>query len=313
MGFFIFGHGGSADHGCEDRIRGICNLLPEKPEICSDRPEEDWHYGLGTLAGLYRRGSVIGPREGDWRLDLRLTDREPEPGVKRIFWGSTVGPLDPKRLRQLSRYDLVAVSEPKSRDRLVGAGLSNVVPAPEPAFLVKRRRRPPAGVFYQDTVGLCLTCPPAAGTLLCRCYSHLIRSILRETNFHIALIPYSVRPGQNDLVLYQTLAAPHLDTGRIHIRADGNSPLLRGDLARCRCCVGDAGVLAAWSCGVPGLCLCATHRTVGLSQTLFGSAAGAVYPWEQLVRDDQLTQHFHRLLKKEDRQRECLMQRRYEI
>lgn len=306
MGFYIFGHGGSADHGSEDRLRGICSLLPGKPEICSDRPEEDWHYGLGKLGGVYRRGSDVVPREGDWRLDLRLTDQKPEPGVKRIFWGSTMGPLDRRRLRQLSRYDLVAVSEPRSRDRLVRAGLSNVVPAPEPTFLVQRRRRPSAGVFSQDTVGLCLTCPPAAGTLLYRCYEQLIGYILRETDLHIALIPYSVRPGQNDLLLYRALMDPHLDTGRIHLRQDGNSPLLRGDLARCRCCVGGAGVLAAWSCGVPGLCLCATHRTLGLSQALFGTSREAICPWEQLRRGDQLTQHFQRFLQKEDQYRQRL-------
>lgn len=306
MGFYIFGHGGSGDHGGEDRLRGICSLLPQKPEIGSDRPEEDWRYGLGALGGVYRRGTGESPRPGDWCLDLRLPEKEPEPGVKRIFWGSHLGPLDERRLRQLSRYDVVAVSEHRSRERLAEAGLSNVVMAPEPAFLVKRQLRGLEGDFPPDTVGLCLTCPPAAGSVLYRCYRHLIRYILQQTDLHIALIPYSVRKGQNDLLLYRALTAPYQYTGRIHIRPDGDSPLLRGDLSLCRCCVGGAGVLAAWGCGVPGLCLCATHRTLGLSQAIFGTAQAAVCPWEQLTREDQLTRRFQRFLQKEDRYRQRL-------
>ena len=309
MGFFIFGHGGSADHGCEDRLRGICSLLPRKPEIRSDHPEEDWRYGLGAVGGVFRRGTGEQPGPGDWRLDLRLPEQEPAPGVKCIFWGSTLGPLDHRHLRQLSQYDAVAVSEPYSRDRLKAAGLSNVVTVPEPAFLVRPQARTEDGMFSGDTVGLCLTCPPSAGSMLYRCYRHLIRYILQQTDLNIALIPYSVRPGQNDLLLYRALAAPYLHTGRIHIRPDGDSPQLRGDLARCRCCVGGMGVLAGWSCGVPGLCLYATHRTLGLSQALFGTAQSAVYPWEQLTRDDQLTHRFRHLLQTEDHQRHCLKHR----
>lgn len=308
MGFYIFGHGGSGDHGCEDRLRGICSLLPQKPEIRSDHPEEDWRYGLGALGGVYRRGSGEEPKPGDWCLDLRLTEKAPVSGVRRIFWGSTMGPLDAHRLRQLSQYEAVVVSESRSQKRLTEAGLSNVVMAPEPAFLVKKQHRAAEEAFAHDTVGLCLTCPPSAGSLLYRCYRHLIRYILSETELHIALIPFSVKPGQNDLLLFRALTAPHLHTGRIHVRSDGESPLLRGDLSRCRCCVGGAGVLAAWSCGVPGLCLCATHRTLGLSEALFGTAEEAVYPWEQLDRDDRLTHRFRHLIKSEDYQRRCLRQ-----
>lgn len=311
MGFYIFGHGGSADHGCEDRLRGICSLLPQKPEIRSDHPEEDWRYGLGALGGVYRRGTGKSPGPGDWCLDLRLRSREPEPGVKRIFWGSHMGMLDQQRLRQLGDYDIVAVSELRTHDRLTAAGLSNVVMAPEPAFLVKEQLR--EGEFPPNTVGLCLTCPPAAGSVLYRCYRHLIRYLLHHTDLHIALIPYSVRTGQNDLFLHRALAAPYLYTGRVHIRPDGDSPLLRGDLSRCRCCVGGAGVLAAWSCEVPGLCLSATHRTLGLAQAIFGTPQAAVCPWEQLTQEDQLTRRFQQFLQTEDWHRRRLGARRGEI
>ena len=51
MGYFLF-HGGSADHASEDRVRGICQLLPEQPEICTEAPEEDCTFKLENAQGV---------------------------------------------------------------------------------------------------------------------------------------------------------------------------------------------------------------------------------------------------------------------
>lgn len=302
MGFYIFGHGGSGDHGNEDRLRGICALLPEQPEVYSACPEEDWRYGLGALGGVYRSAAVSPPvlEREDWSVELMPSGLR---RGRRICWapseylGSGAG---------LHRYEAVVVTEGRSQRHLTGLGLKNVVRAPEPAFLVGRRFRPRQGAFGAETVGLCLTLPVAAGSLLYRCYQHLIRCILRETSLEIALIPYSVKMGQNDCLLLKTLAAPYLDTGRVHLRPDGDSCQLRGDLSRCLCCVGGEGVVAAWGCGVPGLCLCANHRTMGLSRDLLGSWEIGVCPWETLTRQDSLTQRFQILLSQSDRLRSRL-------
>ena len=305
MGFYIFGHEGSGDHGNEDHLRGICSLLPHRPEIYSTCPGEDWQYGIGGLGGLYQTDShICDPVRGDWAFQLKQPEGKSffPRGVQQIYWGDTQN----GSLRGLSRYRAVVVTEGRSRRRLTEAGLTNVVTAPEPAFLVRRQIRALEGAFRNDTVALCLTQPPAAGGLLYRSYRHLIRYILMETDLHIALIPYCVKKGQNDLLLFQALTAPYRDTGRIHHRRDGDSQQLRGDLSLCCCCVGGAGAVAAWGCGVPGLCLCATDRTMGLSQELLGSWQEGVCPWEQLSREDQLTCCFQRFLTQTDRHRSKL-------
>ena len=51
MGYCLV-HGGSADHASEERIRGLCCMLPERPEIYCTALEEDWRYGLGSVGAL---------------------------------------------------------------------------------------------------------------------------------------------------------------------------------------------------------------------------------------------------------------------
>ena len=308
MGYYIFGHRGSGDHGKEDQLRGICSLLPRKPEVYSGCPEEDWRYGIGALGGVYRSIPGKGPalsRE-DWVLELEPPGHG---GGRRICWGAPQGPLNASQLRRLSRYEAVVVTEDRSHRRLTGLGLKNVTRAPEPSFLVERRIRPLEGAFRCETVGLCLTLPEEAGGLLYRSYQYLIRYIIRRTSLQIALIPYCVKTGRNDLLLLSSLAAPYLDTGRIHLRKDGDSQLLRGDLSLCSCCGGGEGVVAAWGCGVRGRCLCATDGTMGFSQELLGSWQAGVCPWECLSCEETLTRHFQSFLIHTDRYRNRLTAR----
>lgn len=281
-------------------------MLPEKPEVYSQQPREDWHYGIGKLAALYR--SIPGAAEarlgpGDWVIDdtPRNVKELRRRGVRPVlFWD-----MDPERLprRLLGHYEAVAVTERRSRRYLKRAGLNNVVLVPEPAFLVRPKQR---SAFSGDTVALCLTCPPEAEGLLYRSYSHLIRYILRETSLHIALIPYCVKPTQNDLLLFRALQGQYRDTGRVHCREDGETPGLRGDISQCSCCVGCAGAVAAWGCGVPALCLSATCRTMGLSQAMLGTWQESVFPWQELKTEQDLTDRFRTLLHHEDRHRRLL-------
>ena len=319
MGYFLVGHGGSADHGSEDRIRGICRVLPEQPEVYSAGLEEDWHYGLGTLAGLnrYTPGAPaqrLGP--GDWYVTARPTgvDRL-RRSARMVLWGWTPGPEGVSRrlARELSLFHAVIVSDGGSLETLRAAGIEkNLRLGPDPAFLVERQIRPLRGAFRQDTVGLCFSPAAcrfeAADGLLYRSYCHLIRWILDNTPWQIALIPYCVKPCCNDEMLQTVLQRQFEREDRILRREDGCSRVLRGDLSMCRCCVGTAGVLAAWSCGVPGLCVGASSRAQGLARILFGSWQETVASAGSLKDEADLTRYFCDFLKRED-----LLRRKLEV
>lgn len=307
MGIYLYGHSSCADHSQEDRIRGTCCLLSEPPEVVTTCPEEALRYGIAHTAGL--RDTLPKLR----RTDLCLTTR-PDQGCGRgttILWGWSAGAVSPKTAKALSRFHRIVVSDKQSLSALRTAGLEKTVRSgPDPSFLVQRQIRPLRGAFRQDTVGLCLS--PLGlpyerwDGLLYRSYLRLIRFILEETSFHIALIPYCVRPRQDDRLLHDTLSRSFPDSPRIHCRGDGSCQALRGDLSLCRCVVGMTGAAAAWSCGVPALCLGADPRCMGLSKDLFGTWTEVVVPIGSLRTDQDLTDRFRRFLLQEDRLRRAL-------
>lgn len=310
MGYYLLGHGGSADHGSEDRIRGICRVLPEQPELYSASLEEDWRYGLGELAGLNRHlpgGAEKCIRPEDWRILLTpaLGDRLTK-GERALLWGWTPGAenLSRRLVRRLRKYHTVVVSDPESLELLRAAGLGkNVRLGPDPAFLVKRQLRCLQGAFRQDTMGLCFS--PSVRRfeqrqgVLYHGYCHLIQWVLDNTDWQIALIPYCVKPGCNDELLLKVLERQFGKTGRILRRGDGDCRVLRGDLSMCRCCVGTAGVLAGWSCGVPGLCIGSSVRARNLSRTLHDTV-DTVVSVGSLRREEDLTVRFQAFLRRED-------------
>lgn len=315
MGYFLF-HGGSADHTGEDRVRGICQLLPEPPEIFSPAPEEDWRYGLAEIAPLtrlrpgYLRRHI---RRGDWYLTSqpRFTP-ELRRGVQRVLWGwEPAGPLSTGQARELKKFYRIIVTDPRSQIVLRQAGVQqNVRLGPDPSFLVRRTLRPVNDRLQRDTVALCVTpaidrFEPAPG-LLFQSYCHLIRWILRNTSWQIALIPYCVKAGASDIPLHTTLKQQFPREDRLFCRDDADCRALRADLSQCRCCIGTAGVIAAWGCGTPGLCIGASSRVQGLSQTLLGTRQDGVIPVSSLRSEKDLTQRFQLFLDREESMRRWL-------
>lgn len=315
MGYFLF-HGGSADHTGEDRVRGICCILPEKPEILCTAPEEDWRYGLAEIGPLTRaRPGYL--RRHIKRGDCYLTTqpRAPEElhrGVRRILWGwEPAGPISPSQGRQLHRFHRIIVTDTRSQALLHKAGLGRTTRlGPDPSFLVRRNIRPLGGRFRQDTVALCVSGAvdrfETSPGLLFGSYCHLIQWILHNTSWQIALIPYCVKTGSADVPLHAALKQEFAQEDRIFCREDGTCRELRGDISLCRCCIGTAGVIAGWSCGVPGLCLGASNRVQGLSETLLGTRQDGVIRVSSLHTEEDLTLRFREFLTREDTMRRWL-------
>ena len=52
--YFIYNHGGSANHGCEALVRTVLNLFQDQGRITllSESPQQDLRYGIDRLAAL---------------------------------------------------------------------------------------------------------------------------------------------------------------------------------------------------------------------------------------------------------------------
>ena len=315
MSYFLI-HNGSADHTSEDRIRGICTLLPEQPEIWSAAPEEDWKYGLAQVGALSRNRPGAARhrvRPGDWFITAhpRATG-ELRSGVRRVLWGwEPTGPLPRHHAAQLNRFHRIIVTDIRSKQYLRQAGIRQSVRlGPDPSFLVSSKLRPHQEAFQQDTLGLCVSSVTSGFEvrpgLMFQSYCTLIHWVLKNTSWQIALIPYCASSGCSDHPLHAALKSQFPKEDRLFLREDGDCRELRGDLSLCRCCVGTAGVPAAWSCGVPGLCIGASRRVQSLSATLFGSRREGVVRVSSLERPEELTTRFREFLGREDSMRRWL-------
>lgn len=254
MGYFLRGHPGSGDHGSEDRVRGTCAIL-RGIELCSARPEEDWRYGLGKLMPLIRQRC-----QGELSLSV-----EDGPSV---LWDWT-GPVS----ADLGQHERIFVPDRRSYAVLTQAGFEKKARlGPDPLFLVEPQT-PPA--WEPGQVGLC-GCP----RLPYACWRSLIPWLL--TRYTISMIPYRSRePG-----LQRVLAK---DLNPVRFCPDGPSPKLRDELCRCEAVIGSpAPVMAAWSRGVPGLCVGFSPRAVGLAKELFGEWKNAVVPIASLKTPEDL-------------------------
>ena len=285
MEFVLWGHR-SGCHGSEDWVRGLCKLLKGRIEIQSTDPGADFRYGMGELGGLFQF-----PFAANCRIDARPEDVRHlrRQGVKTVLWSTdSVSPSD---LRQLQRYDAVVVTEQRTYRQLLRVGLGKkLYLGPEPAFLVEPVYR--TLTIPPNTLALSLSYPREAAQVLFESYRGFLAWILKETDCTVALVPYCVTPHRNDLLLNRALARLFRDCGRVLICEDGPSPVLRGDLSRCCCCVGFEGAVAAWGCGVPSLCLQSTDRTLGLARDLFGSVDEAVYDYRLVQSPEMLIERF---------------------
>lgn len=308
MGYYLWGHTGSGDHSDEDRIRGSCRLLADPPEVVSTSPEEELRYGIGDLAGIRDRLPTIDAGSCCLTHRTDAAERLRKAGTRPVLWGWSGAGMSRQLAKELSRFDTLVVSERQSMAALRDAGLMKKTRlGPDLSFLVERQLRALQGGFRTDTIGLCLSASAdrleTEEGLLYRSYQRLIRYIMVETNFQVALIPYCVRRGRDDTLLHTALERQFRGWGRVICRKDGSCRVLRGDISLCRCVVGGAGAVAAWSCGVPALCIGATPRATGLAKDLHSTWEDAVVPISALRDTEELTRRFRRFLRREDKLR----------
>ncbi len=313
MAYYLCGHTGSGNHSGEATVRGVCTLLQCQPELYTSSVEEDWHYGLGALAGLHRDTPgepERSMRPGDVCLGLDAARHcKAVPGAKRVLLGvaATRPSLQSPRVRQLRRWDVLAARDRRTADALCQVGLGRrTVQLPDPAFLCMPRQRPlPPEFVAGNTVGIHFSSDASrmetSEGVVFACYRHLIGTILSQTALHVALIPCRVQPGRSDLPALEALYVPYRRSERVCLLPDGDCCALRGDVARCSCFVGvGRSVLAAYACGVPALCVACAPEDGGVAEDLLGSSRGYVLPVRLMQRQEDLSQSFRYLLLRED-------------
>lgn len=236
-----------------------------------------------------------------------------------VLWGCSINPelLDPKtnkaKIESLKKFSLITARETITYNTLINLGFDNVKHCPDPAFILDTVE-PSERMFdnENDIVGINIS--PLAQTfepgdsIMMKNYVCLVRSILENTDFNVALISHVRCSTSDDSKSAETLRSHFPGEERIKLFDRGNCSELKGYISKCRFFVAARthASIAAYSCCVPTIVIGYSVKARGIAIDLFGKSDGFVLPVQELTEETSLKESFERLVKCEDEVRERL-------
>lgn len=240
-------------------------------------------------------------------------------GTRTVLWGATLSEkgLSPDVIEDLNRYSLICVRESYSLELLKKYSVkTKVVLSPDPAFALKpeetkweNRNKQIIGINISPFVFSC-----SKNDMGLQNYIAMIKWILSETDFDIALIPHVVFPNTNndDVLFANKLKNYFLDEPRVFVVNDGyNCCQLKSLISKCKLFVGARthATIAAYSTGVPTLVVGYSEKSIGIAKDLFGTAEGYVCSVQNMEKETQLLNDFKNLLNNEQNVKRFLKDR----
>lgn len=222
---------------------------------------------------------------------------------------------DPMFVEDMKTYDLITARESLTYQFLLDAGIKNVKLIPDSAFTLPKEILPfPTGFDTKNIVGinispLVLRKEKQSGIVL-ENFIRLMRYILDETDYTIALIPHVVWKDNDDRDALKQLADAVGRDSRVTVIEDCNCMQLKGFISRCRFFIGARthATIAAYSTGVPTLVLGYSVKSRGIATDLFGTDENYVVPVQTIDHPNQMQQAFCWLREHEAEIRERLEQ-----
>ncbi len=278
---------------------GQASKVPITKELRQMIADADLVIAIGGDNYCYNKG------RGYYALDRYIKSQ----GKKYALLGCSI---EPKELlgelaRHLRSFDFISAREPFTYQALLDHGLENCRYAPDSAFLLPAAQPVlPLGFIPEHAVGinispLILKKESHPGIVLANCKA-LIRYILNETPWQVALIPHVTQKGNDDRSVLRLLADMFAAEGRVFMIEDQNACQLKGLIGRLRFLVAARthASIAAYSSAVPTLVLGYSIKAKGIAADLFGDYEGWVLPVQSFQNEQQLTAAFENLLTKED-------------
>ena len=210
-------------------------------------------------------------------------------GTKTALVGCSIEPnsLNQKDLvEDLKRYSLISARESITYEALLKAGINkNTKLIPDSAFgLETIKKELPKNFIEGNTVGINVS--PLiqrlenGDNITYKNYVELMKYIINNRNYNIALIPHVVWEDNNDLEPLKRLYNEFKDTNRVCLINDCNCMELKGYIARCNYFVGARthATIAAYSNFVPTLVVGYSVKAKGIAKDIFGTYENYVIP-----------------------------------
>lgn len=202
-------------------------------------------------------------------------------GCKTVLWGCSMGPqnLTPRKEETLRSFDLIYARETLSRDFFLSLGLKNVICYPDPAFALEPLATELPTFFSKGKViGINLSNLTVGAFNLNTPFGEEIRNlldyILKNTDYHILLIPHVTWNGQDDRLLAKVVSDEYQEKsdGRISILNVDNLNYLqiRYIISQCHIFIGGRthAVISAYSTCTPAIALGYSIKSKGIAHDL---------------------------------------------
>lgn len=226
-----------------------------------------------------------------------------EKGIKTALLGCSIEPSilnDKFLLKDLDMYDLIIARESLTYDALIKAGINkNTHLIPDTAFLLESKELPlPDNFIEGETIGINMS--PLVldysneDNIVYKNYVNLVKHILNDTKYNIALIPHVFWDKTNDLEALQKLYEEFSYTNRIAIIGKHSCEELKGYIKRCKMFVGARthSIVAAYSSCVPALAVGYSIKSKGMALDLFGEYDNYVTSVQDFKTENDLTNSF---------------------
>lgn len=207
---------------------------------------------------------------------------------------------DSEVIDDMKKYHLISARETLTYNALINAGVKdNVILCADPAFQLDEIKLPlPEGFKEGNTIGLNLS--PLIINRECKngivenAFENLIRYIIDNSNYQIALIPHVVWSGVSDFDALKIFYDKFKDTKRVVLIEDGNCMQLKGYISRCELFIGARthATIAAYSTCVPTVVVGYSVKSQGIAKDLFGTTENYVLPIAEIKVGSELVDSF---------------------
>lgn len=212
-------------------------------------------------------------------------------------------------VNELRKYDLIIARETITYNVLVDKGLGYLTKySPCPAFLMDPRKCELPVLFTDHsvvgiTIGTLAQGKSEYSEVLYRNTKSLIRYIIENTNYSIALIPHvNVDENLSDVTVLRKIFDEIRNDKRVFLVPEQRADEQKYIIGKCRFyfTVRTHVSIAAYSSSVPVVVIGYSQKSKGIAYDLFGTYDNYVVPIESLVQEDKLIESFIWLQNNED-------------
>lgn len=238
-------------------------------------------------------------------------------GAKSLLWGCSIDKafLDDAVLRDLRTYSAITARESVTMENLADKGIiENVYQVADPAFLLDTEYTEWTNPHFSDAdvIGINVSdfmkfYEKGAGGCE-KSFYNLVKHIIANTAYNVALIPHVLSRGNDDLVPLKKIAAEIGDNRVAVVDGKYNCMQYKSLISKCRMFVGcrTHSTIAAYSTCVPTLVVGYSVKSLGICKDIFGSNKGLVVPVTELSGGNELVKSFQELCERKKELRDRL-------